>query len=128
MDARKLLHKLARHKYYEAHKNRILAEDSAEASKCKLSELASTRSTLSHLCNHAGLVVLTEQYKDVHNHNVRNLDRAEKNLVDSAHEKCKWQILESRATCKAVGEKKRVINNIESEVLEVRYSDRGKYA
>lgn len=128
MDARKLLHKLARHRYYEAHKHRALAEQCVEISKQKLSELACARIDLSYRCSDDGILVFTEQCKDLHKHNTRKLNHAQEDLAHHTQERYKWQILESRASCKTLGEKKRVINDIEDDMLQIRYQSHNKRA
>ena len=121
MNPQKLLHKLAKHRYYEAHKNRILAEQRVENSKQKLLELTSTKNELSYLCNDYGIITFAQQCKALHQRNIRHLNNAKDNLTNCIQERCKWQILESNADRRVIADKKRAIGEIEDDMLQTRY-------
>ena len=121
VNPQKLLHKLAKHRYYEAHKNRILAEKRVENSTRQLLCLTDAKTKLSYFCNDDVLLTLAQHCKTLHQRNLRHLNNTKDDLANCTQERCKWQILESNAERRIIADKKRAISDIENDMLQTRY-------
>ncbi len=121
MQSRQLLHKLARYKYYDAHREVAYARQQVRQAQRQADLLNHALENLGYWSSDEGLLAARQRQHAIRDRNAARVLRLENHLIDCTKEKCKWQIMEQKLLEVTRKSKIRTIDTITEDMIQTRY-------